>query len=240
MAWSLKSDDSGTPREIRISGSAAGSSPSFTPAANSLLFLAHNTGSDFEPVTLTGHGTWSSAVASIGISGGDSSWMYGYACKIGASPVADTVDITYGSGLTSLSLITEITGHDDTETIGNIFIQAGTGSVLTLGSEDPFGISAPFSSFATDSLLLVAGGSGTSEVTFTPVAPLVEHFETAGAGNFEVSMNSSETEDLTPELTPGGFFRPSVIMAFELKAAGAGGGSVHQSIDPRRRGRIVI
>jgi len=205
----------------------------FTPAANSLMVIA----SIAWDGDVSGGGGWSASWSQVGASLSiGSNVLKIFAAKMGATPGSDRASITTGSQLNHDTVVLEISGHDNSLSIANIFPSAQWISEATYGTTtaNPIGTGFPSAFASSTNATLVVNGSIDVAQTFTPqsgFASIVEHSILQGA----VDVHWNDVEESDPEYDPNLGSDDVGAIALEVVEASGGGGGLSIPIIMRDR-----
>jgi hypothetical protein len=196
-------------------------SNTFTPAANSILFLVSYHSDEGGPIIsgVTGHGTWANVFA-YNVSY-ENRRIEVWACKVGASPSSAAITATYPYMWKSLCEFFEASGDVDVSgTAANAFGVNGSANKLEA------------SATATNTIALgsFARAGGLTFVVGTCSIPTFEGGYTALTsrvlvGDWNQQCGYIGSEDNSVVVTQGAFVTAQAA-AFEIKAAAGGGSSI--------------
>ena len=190
-------------------------SGSFTPAANSLLFVVHNTnytgGDDGRIDSISGHGTWSSVYSRTYSS---NRILEVWACLVGASPSASTVTISGGYAVGAHAEIFEAGGVDVSGGTAASVFGAATNASEYLTSGDSV-IDLTLGAFADAGNTTFLACAGPTSITFDG-GYTANTLRTVGAFNMRTAYLAAE--DNSPSIT-GSIWVNAGALAFEIKKA---------------------
>jgi len=222
MAWSKTARGSSNGYET-----SADVGDTFTPADDSLVIIAIIAWDG----TVTGAGGWGASWSQIGDSLSiGSNVLKIFAAKVGASPGSDVANFTSSSQLNHDTVVFEISGHDNSLSIANIFPSAQWISEATYGgtTANPIGTGFPSAFSSSTNATLVVNGSIDVTQNFTAqsgFASIIEHSILQGA----VDVHWNDVEEADPEYDPN--VGSDDVGAIALEVVEASGGAADPSTD---------
>jgi len=220
MAWSVtaRGGSSGYETSPDVGDTA------FTPADNSLIIIA----SVAWDANVTGGGGWSKTFYQIGANlAVGSNVMKVFAAKMGTTPGSDRASIATSGQLNHDTVVFEVTGHDDSLSIANIFPSAQWIQEATYGgvSANPIGTGFPSAFASSTNATLVVNSSYSKTQTWTPqsgFASIVEHSILQGS----VDVHWNDVEEADPEYDANEGSDDIGAIALEVVEASGGGGGL--------------
>ena len=193
------------------------SSPTFTPAAGSVLIVVGYHGSPPANISLTGFGSWSEIYSYP-----DSREFKIFALAVGDSPTADSITFNSNSGNQKGSFwVGEITGADGSSNT-SAFAQVNSADYYQ-SSLSTNTYSANLNSFASsENATLVIANISKNASSGSSMA--VEAGYTAYGSPDYTNIGFLDDEDLSPSFDVTSSFDTAVITGLEIVAAGSGGG----------------
>ncbi len=213
-------------------------SGSFTPAANSVLFLLYQQSGETSPgiSSISGHGTWSN-VRTWNLT---DSTVELWACKVGASPSAGTVTVSRAYAWQGGVAFFEASGADVSGTAANVF--GVYNSASKTGGDAASTITLSLGTFGAAGGVTFAVGTTTGSTSFEGGYTALTQWNTgsspAWASGWALRAGYIDFEDTSVVVTSAAYTTAGAI-AFEIKEA-SGGGSGIVSIKGNRGPRVAF